>query len=504
MFDPQPRVPINLEQQHKRAKDLLRAARNGDPAALGQLQAVRSDAGITRPLRLADAQVAIAREAGFDSWPMLVEHLQQRDIKAFRDAVSQGDIKTVTRLLGLPHVTEHVNAPMFAFGQCAAHIAAKHAPMLEVLIAAGADLNRKSTWENGPYTVLDHATEETARLLLARGVPLTPNVAARLGWIDQLRRLLVSDPALVHARGGDGQQPLHEAATAAIADLLLDHGADINARCVDHQSTAAQYALAERPAICRRLLERGATADIFMPARLGDVALAQRVLAFDPKATAARINEPGYALVPPGHIYCWTLGFGLSPHDVALKFGHRDVYDLLVHHSPDHVRFVAIVQAGDEAGARACIADNPSVLTSLTPADHSRLARAIFHGRRDAAHLMLRLGFDETAGGVDGGTALHAACWIGDVGLVEAILRRGRVAVDSRDPVHRSTPLGWTAFGSVHRKAPDGDYPAVIDRLVAAGADITAPGNGEPRSLIAMAEGNPEVQATLRRHGARG
>ena len=88
MSDQQPRVPTNLEQQHKLAKDLLRDARDGDPAALARLKAVRSDAGATRPLQLADAQLAIARDTGFDSWPMLVEHLQQRDIKAFRDAVS--------------------------------------------------------------------------------------------------------------------------------------------------------------------------------------------------------------------------------------------------------------------------------------------------------------------------------------------------------------------------------------------------------------------------------
>jgi ankyrin repeat protein len=116
---------------------------------------------------------------------------------------------------------------------------------------------------------------------------------------------------------------------------------------------------------------------------------------------------------------------------------------------------------------------------------------------------MLRLGFDETAGGVDGGTGLHAASWTGDVEMVEAILRRGRVPIDSRDPVHLSTPLGWVAFGSVHRRADGGDYAAVVDRLVAAGADINAPGNGEPLSLIAMAEGNPDVQAVLRGHGAR-
>jgi len=174
--DQQPHVPTNLEQQHELAKDLLRGARNGDPAALVRLKAVRSDAGAT--LQLADAQLAIARETGFDSWPMLVEHLQRRDIKAFRDAVSHGEVTTVRRLLGLPHVKEHVNAPMFAFGQRAAHIAAKHAPMLEVLIAAGADLNLESEWENGPYTVLDNATDETARFLLSCGVKLISNVVA--------------------------------------------------------------------------------------------------------------------------------------------------------------------------------------------------------------------------------------------------------------------------------------------------------------------------------------
>ena len=504
MSDQHPRVPTNLEQQHKLAKDLLRAARDGEPAAVARVTTVRADAGAARPVQLADAQFAVAREAGFDSWPALVEHLQQRDIKAFCAAVSHGDVTGVSRLLGLPHVKERVNAPMFAFGQRAAHIAAKHAPMLEALMAAGADLTLKSEWENGPYTVLDNATEETARMLLARGMTLTANVAARLGWIDELSQLLAAAPALVHARGGDGQQPLHEAATVAIADVLLDRGADVNARCIDHQSTPAQYALAERPDICRRLLQRGASADIFMPARLGDLALAEQVLAAEPQAIAARINEPGYAPVPPLHIYCWTLGFGLSPHDVALKFGQREVYDLLVRRSPAPVRFINSVLAGDEAAARAFIDRDPSMLASLAPSDHSRLAHAIFDGRRQAAQLMLRLGFDETAGGVDGGSALHAACWMGDVELVEAILQRGRVGIDSRDPVHLSTPLGWAAFGSVHRRARGGDYSAVVDRLVAAGADITAPGNGEPMSLVAMAEGNPPVQATLRRHGASG
>jgi ankyrin repeat protein len=495
--------PTNLEQQHKLAKDLIRAARAGEPEALARIRAVRSDAGLAdRTLQLADAQLAIAREAGFDSWPKLVAELQERDVQAFRDAVTRGDLERARGLLAMEHVRQRVNDPMFVFGQRAAHIAANNQQLLTMLIAAGADVNMKSDWENGPYTVLDRADEGAAKFLLEHGATLTPNVAARLGWFDELQALVNGDASLVHARGGDGQQPLHEAKTVAIADFLLDRGAGIDVRCIDHKTTPAQYALVDRPEVCRRLLERGATPDIFMAARFGDLDLARRLVDADPACVAARIHESGYAPVPPLHTYCWTLGFGKSPHDVALAFGHRHVYDLLVARSPDRVRFINAALAADERTARAMLNDNPSLLTSLKRDDHSRLAIAIFHERVDGAEVMLRLGFDPTAPGVDGGTALHAACWVGSVRLVEQILALGRVSVEARDPTHQSTPLGWTAFGSVHRRARGADYVAVIDQLVAAGADIRALANGEGRTLVQMAQGNAAMQAALRSRGA--
>jgi ankyrin repeat protein len=497
------RIPANLEQQRKLAKDLIRAARDGDPAALARIRAVRPDAAAPpRSLKLADAQLAVAREGGFESWPKLVADLQERDVKAFCDAVRGGDIPATQQLLASTHVRKRINDPMFAFGQRAAHIAAKNAPMLRTLIAAGANVNMKSDWENGPYTVLDNTNEDTARFLLAHGAKLTPNVAARLGWLDELRTIVNADGALVHARGGDGQQPLHEARTVAIADLLLDRGAGVDVRCIDHKSTPAQYALADRPDVCQRLLERGATPDIFMAARLGNIPLATRLLDTDPACVAARINEPGYPPVPPSNIYCWSIGFGLSPHEVALKFDHRDVHDLLAARSSARIRFINVLLTADEHAANAVLAEDPSLFPSLTRQDHAHLAQAIFHERFDAADLMLRLGFDPAAPGVDGGTALHAACWVGSVRMVERLLARGGVPLDARDPTHQSTPLGWAAFGSVHRRAAGADYPAVVDRLVAAGADITAVGNGVGRTLLAMAQGNPAMEEALRRHGA--
>ena len=186
-----------------------------------------------------------------------------------------------------------------------------------------------------------------------------------------------------------------------------------------------------------------------------------------------------------------------------MKFGHRDVYDTLVAHSPARVRFIAALVAADERTANSLLAEDPSLVASLTPADHGRLARAVFDEQFESADLMLRLGFDPAAPGVDGGTALHAACWVGSAAWVERLLARGGVAVDTRDPTHLSTPLGWTAFGSVHRRARRGDYPAVAERLAAAGADITAAGNGEGLSLLDMAKGNAPMQDALRRLGAR-
>jgi hypothetical protein len=122
-------LPANVEQQRKLAKDLIRAARDGDPAALARIRAVRSDAGArARALTLADAQLAVAREAGFESWPTLVAALQEGDVQAFCGAVRDGDVPRAKRLLELMHVRKRINDPMFDFGQRAAHIAARNEP----------------------------------------------------------------------------------------------------------------------------------------------------------------------------------------------------------------------------------------------------------------------------------------------------------------------------------------------------------------------------------------
>jgi hypothetical protein len=81
---------VNLEQLRKQAKELVRAARAGDSAAqtrLGDLS-----------LQLASAQLVLARESGFLSWPALVHYLEA-DIASFIQAATDGRCERANRLL---------------------------------------------------------------------------------------------------------------------------------------------------------------------------------------------------------------------------------------------------------------------------------------------------------------------------------------------------------------------------------------------------------------------
>jgi hypothetical protein len=70
---------LDLEQQRKRAKDLLRAFRAGDEAARHRFRqhptAMWKDGDLLRPAKLSDAQFVIAREIGLPSWPRLKAHI---------------------------------------------------------------------------------------------------------------------------------------------------------------------------------------------------------------------------------------------------------------------------------------------------------------------------------------------------------------------------------------------------------------------------------------------
>lgn len=97
-------VRPNLEQLRHQAKDLLRAVRNGDPAAIADLQENHPAPVSPETAKLADAQLALARSYGLPSWPRLV--LACRLI----DAIWRDDADEVRRLVGREPRLVHENA----------------------------------------------------------------------------------------------------------------------------------------------------------------------------------------------------------------------------------------------------------------------------------------------------------------------------------------------------------------------------------------------------------
>jgi hypothetical protein len=86
---------LDLEQQHKRAKDLLKAAKKSEPAALRRLHAAGFDA--TGTPKLAHAQHCIARELRFENWAGLKRHIgdMQRAHGTLGGRTLDGDCRTM-------------------------------------------------------------------------------------------------------------------------------------------------------------------------------------------------------------------------------------------------------------------------------------------------------------------------------------------------------------------------------------------------------------------------
>src|SRR5690349_17658511 len=85
--DPYAAFRLNLEQQRKRAKDLLRAVRSGDAAARRRLADAIDVPPDAATIKLADTQFAIARELGFRTWRDLRTHVTAQ--AAAREAITK-------------------------------------------------------------------------------------------------------------------------------------------------------------------------------------------------------------------------------------------------------------------------------------------------------------------------------------------------------------------------------------------------------------------------------
>ncbi|HLY15589.1 MAG TPA: ankyrin repeat domain-containing protein [Bryobacteraceae bacterium] len=384
------------------------------------------------------------------------------------DAFRADDAPAVARLLGSdPLLKARLNDPVGEFNSPAMTRVRSRA-MLDVLLDAGADINARSQWWAGGFGLLDTASPELAAYAIERGATITVHAAARLGMLEELRTLIDADPALVHARGGDGQTPLHFASTVGIAEYLLEHGAGMDVRDIDHESTPAQYMVAKRQEVARYLIHRGYQTDILMAAALGDSGLVRRHLDADADSIRMRVSDEYFPMVSQrngGTIYQWELGWYVSAVQVARSFGHAEIFDYLMQRCPNDEKLLNACWLHDEAAVRSLLAQQPDLAAQLTPAGRRQLAHAVRNNDTMAARLMLESGLPADTYTQHHATPLHWAAWHGNAELVRLILGRNPPLDDTSND-YKGTPVDWAKHGAESCwDRQNGDYAATLEAL---------------------------------------
>ena len=484
----------NFADTEAQARALHSAFLDSDSAAvtrahehLPQIKYGSLDSARDYPLSLHDAQTIIAREHGQKSWGglRLLHKLQDIDyrpaVEKFENLVYAKDAAGLEALLNEePRLRDTLDDPHFHFGSTALIIVKESLDLVDTLLAQGADITATSQWWAGDFTLLEGASSETADALRARGAVVTPHAAAEQGWLDWLDEAYARDDAIVQARGGDGKTPLHYASDPAVMDWLLQRGADLEARDIDHASTPLQWQLGARnQAAARALVERGAVADIFAAIMLGELDLTRKALARHPEAIRARINQAGYALVPQAdgsHQYVYAFeAAGMSPFQVALVCGQGEIFDWLLSQAAPREQLLAHCARGDSDQAARIGAQHPDLVASLPEGDLRQLIHAAWTDNAESVALMAALGFDLHITDDDKMTPLHSAAFHGFADAIATLL-----AADADPPLDRlngygGTPLTTALYGRNHSwRADGGDFPAAIKLLVEAGSEVRA------------------------------
>ncbi len=462
----------SLEFLKKQAKALLRRTQQG---------------------KLADAQHTLANEYGFATWAKLkahVESLSSSPAEELKTAVCESDAARVKELMRQhPELRARINEPLpdYGFGAQALFAAVQRSDKatIDVLLEAGADIRKRTDWWAGGFGALDDCDPGLVDFLVERGAVIDAHAAARLGMMEKLRERVTADAGVVHAKGGDGQTPLHFASTVEVAEFLLANGAEIDARDVDHESTPAQYMLRvdqkrhypkDRQDVARYLVSRGCRTDVLMAAALGDLALVRRHLNDDPGCIRMSVSEEWFPKQNPragGTIYIWTLGSHRTAHSVARDFGHEDVFELLMERTPEELKLALACELGDERVFEEFLSQHPAAAKMLSEPERQKLPNAAQTNNTPAVRLMLEAGWPVDTPGEMGATALHWAGFHGNAEMANEILRF-HPALELKSREYSGTALAWALYGSGNGwNRETGDYVGTVRALLEAGSVLS-------------------------------
>jgi ankyrin repeat protein len=547
MFDRQLPARPNLEQYKNQAKDLVHAHRTAAPEALERIARHHprlhklSPAEITSAnFSLTDAQLVLAREHGFESWPKFAAHIET---------------------LRLIRVVAELPDPPAAFIEAAC-------------------IPRHSGHNTG--------TLEHAQLILDRYPQVaTANIhtAAILADEPTVKKLLAEDPTNATATGGPHNwdalthlcfsrylrlDPSRSEAFVNTARSLLDAGASANTgwyEMIDHPTPRPTFesaiygaaGIAQHPELTRLLLERGADPnDEETPYHVIETYdnTVLKIMLDSGKINESSLNtillrkadwhdEHGIQLAlehgaNPNSMTHWgftalhqalrrdngliiiklLLNHGANPNletrdgqsaiHIATRRGRGDVLDLFIQRgfTRSLVEPIFYVEDPDDPFIAACARNDQAALQNMTiknvhlfPEAGTVLAEFAGNGNTDSVRNLLDLGFPITALYKEGdgyfdiardSTALHVAAWRAHPETVKLLIARG-APIDALDAKGR-TALALAVKATVdsywkYRRTPDS-----IKALLEAGASTTG---------IEIPTGYDEADVLLRQYSNR-
>jgi ankyrin repeat protein len=465
----------NLDQLRRQARDLLRAANGGDDHAIRRIEAV-SDR-----LTLSSAQLAVARDHGFASWPRLKSEVEARTVELSRAAVafcgaSVGDWtgRAARILAARPEIADY---------------SVETAAVLGGVERVRSELER----DRGLATRRDPDSGWTA-LHLACGSKWHHLDPTRADGLAAVAELLLDAGAELDGRikrpgGRDGRSPLECACATAstsagnepLARLLLERGA------VPGDHDLYMVAFAQNRGRCLALLldhtqDVGETARMALaaPISTGDTEIVRVMLeaGVDPRRYHDDDDRPSsaaYAAVSRG---CSAALLGLllaheadpsalgpdgrSPIQLATAQGWDDLAQLLLRYgavddATDADRLRSACLRSDHDQVKQQLAEHPALLHDTVEALGGTIVHAAETGNMSAVSLMLDLGYPlEAHVGEDGGTVLHTAAYAGTADTVRLLLDRGatsRPAIRG-GTAHRLTGPRSEAASNPHKTLP--------------------------------------------------
>ncbi len=503
-------VRPNLEFYRKQAKNLLKAARSGDPIALQRLERhsprlaeAHDPGGDGQTPALHDAQLAIAREQGFSSWPRFRVFMAQSALEfhglvaafieaavsdlrraeetlrahpalaaaGFYSALVLGDQKRVQRdLAETPSIVTAKSGPQECeplLYVCFSRFANRHSTRAADLAQTARILIRHGADPNTCFVAKESTDSPLSCLYAATG--LNNNSALALALLE------------AGANPNDSESLYHstEHHDLACMKLLLAHGAT-------PAGTNALKHILDREDIegVRLLLAAGANPD--EANNRGETALHWAVW-------RGRSPQCIAALLDAGADLNARRNDGRTAYALAVLSGLADVAQMLAARGAT-TRLTALDQF-----VGACAAADPSNLDGLLARvpegispDNERLLPDLAIGHRTSAvRALLATGLPVDARGEMGGTALHWACWKGYADLVNLLLDHG-ASLEIEDQQFHGTPPGWFGHGVHNCDEDKGDYAQVARLLIAAGATIPP---------VDLPTGKTDVDAVLRQHG---